>query len=1015
MFSSIKKIFDRFNDNEFFRYLVAGGFTTAVNLIVFCIFRYVVRLSLTGSNFIAILCAIFFAFFINKFYAFRTESRKFKEVATEFVKFISGRLFTMIIEIVGVYILAMWMGLHDLLAKILTQIIVVVVNYLISKFIVFKEIKSNKTIVDWMRVNLIYELAFVIPFIIMVISCIRNDIAPFGNQTLLAVDSIHQYLPFYSDYYDKIKESGEFLYSWNGGMGYNYVTLWSYYLSSPYLLLLLLFKKSEFNLAMTLIITLKIASCSTSFTYAIDKLFDAGKDIKILPFGVAYSLSNYVLGYYWNNMWLDVLIMAPLVLLGVKKLIDEEDCRMYVITLFLALFCNFYIGFMLCIFLVLWFLFYPHKGIKSFFISGIRFAVSSLIAGGLAAFMLLPTYQGLMNTAPAESGFPENSWYGSFVELVKRFGIFVDVFYNDGDDGKLNIYCGIFTVFLGLLYFTVKEVSIFQKIKRLLFLALIFISFNNSVLNYIWHGFHDQFGIPNRFAFLFILLLLITAYEGIRNYQDIGFFKFFVPLTLLVAFAIVQGAPDSYSFYPDTLEYTAKWIYILYVAYYMLFMLNIMLEWKPVVFSILITVIAIGEIGANAIYEFDSDGQIDYTYYYNNDADVWAAADSVDDGGWYREELSKNRTVDENFWYNLKSVGVFGSTANGDSVSFLNRLGFYTATNEHLYNGATPLTDTLLGVRYLYFREGDYFKHGFEYKDTVKNVEIYENKYPLSVGYALEGNPDDWDYEQYGAADNLNSFCNSLCNVDGQLYELLSDEYTATGENCNVEYKGWGEGTYGYTRLDEASPMTVTLSFTAKDDRPVCYKATGTDLSGIEVKVNGETKADGRYFFSLVHVPDTKAGDEISITYKFNSTAAKEQTVNLVAYSFNSDVFEQAYDKLKDEQLKVTEYDSNTINGEITVDSDKLMMTSVVYEPGFNVYVDGKKADIVKIGGSFIGVRLSAGTHKVRIDFVPELLPVGVAISFVSLLIFIIYIKFRGKPVRLHFKKAEEVAKEQEA
>jgi uncharacterized membrane protein YfhO len=81
----------------------------------------------------------------------------------------------------------------------------------------------------------------------------------------------------------------------------------------------------------------------------------------------------------------------------------------------------------------------------------------------------------------------------------------------------------------------------------------------------------------------------------------------------------------------------------------------------------------------------------------------------------------------------------------------------------------------------------------------------------------------------------------------------------------------------------------------------------------------------------------------------------------------------------------------------------------------FKVYVDGKEADIVKIGGSFIGVNLSAGTHKIKIEFVPKLLPIGLAVSFASLMIFILYIKLRGKPIRFKFKKADEEAKEQEA
>ncbi len=459
MLSAFKKLFDRFNSNEIFRYLVAGGLTTLVNLVVFTVLRYGVKLSLTLSNFIAIVLAILFAFFINKYYAFKTPAKKKSEVLTEFVKFIGGRLFSMIIEIVGVYILAVWAGLPDMVAKIITQFIVVIVNYVISKLFVFKKDGVKRTFFEWMKDNLLYELAFILPAILFIAICIMTHVAPFGTTTLMLVDSLHQYLPFYSDYYDKLKESGEFLYSWNGGMGYNYVTLWSYYLSSPFLLLILFFPKTMINTAMTLVIGLKICSCSLSLCYAIDKIYDTKKDLKILCFGLAYAFSNYVIGYYWNNMWLDVLIMAPLVLLGVKKLIDDANPKFYIITLFLALFGNFYIGFMLCIFLVFWFLIYPHKSVKDFFKSGVRFAISSLISAGMAAFMLLPTFQGLMNTSPAKSEMPKFTWYGEWETLYKKFAIYVGAFNNDNNDGELNIYCSLIALFMGMLFLAFKNVS----------------------------------------------------------------------------------------------------------------------------------------------------------------------------------------------------------------------------------------------------------------------------------------------------------------------------------------------------------------------------------------------------------------------------------------------------------------------------------------------------------------------------------------------------------------------------
>ena len=348
----------------------------------------------------------------------------------------------------------------------------------------------------------------------------------------MIIDSLHQYLPFFSEYYDKLTTSGEFLYSWNGAMGYNFLTLWAYYLSSPFNLLILLFSKTHINIAMTLIIGLKLCSSSTTMCYMLTRL-SGKKDVTAVICGVCYAFSNYVIGYYWNIMWLDVLILAPLVVLGLHNLIDKKDARLYIVTLFMALFCNFYIGFMLCIFLVLWFLLYPHKGLKAFLWAGCRFGASSLLAAAMAAFVLIPTYFGIMLTGPADSEFPEMQWYGSVADILKKFCMYSGSITNQGDDGGVNLYCTMFVIFMGILYFTLKEVSLAQKIKRLLLLVFFVVSFNNTILNYIWHGFHDQFGIPNRFSFLMIFVLIMMAYEAIQQVESISFWQFLLPLAAL--------------------------------------------------------------------------------------------------------------------------------------------------------------------------------------------------------------------------------------------------------------------------------------------------------------------------------------------------------------------------------------------------------------------------------------------------------------------------------------------------
>ena len=128
MNGAIKRVVQFVQSKEAIRYLIAGIFTTLVNFSVFIVLRYIFGAGLTFSNFVAVVFAIIFAFFANKFYAFQSGSRRPVEMLTEFFKFVGGRLFTMAIEIGGVYVLAVWFDIPDMISKLLTQAVVVVCN-----------------------------------------------------------------------------------------------------------------------------------------------------------------------------------------------------------------------------------------------------------------------------------------------------------------------------------------------------------------------------------------------------------------------------------------------------------------------------------------------------------------------------------------------------------------------------------------------------------------------------------------------------------------------------------------------------------------------------------------------------------------------------------------------------------------------------------------------------------------------------------------------------------------------
>lgn len=128
----------KFKSREVISYIVVGVCTTAVNFIVFTVFCKILKVDVTISNIISVITSILFAYVTNKIFVFKSHCKNIKELIEECMKFISARLLTMVIEVGGVYLLVNILGQEELLGKLETQFIVLVGNYLISKFIVFK-------------------------------------------------------------------------------------------------------------------------------------------------------------------------------------------------------------------------------------------------------------------------------------------------------------------------------------------------------------------------------------------------------------------------------------------------------------------------------------------------------------------------------------------------------------------------------------------------------------------------------------------------------------------------------------------------------------------------------------------------------------------------------------------------------------------------------------------------------------------------------------------------------------
>lgn len=842
-------------------------------------------------------------------------------------------------------------------------------------------VKGN-AIKQWLWDNRIYLIPVGIVALIMLCVWIGNKIQPFGEQSLIIVDGLHQYIPFFGDYYDKLVNGKSMLYSWDSAMGYNFLSLWSYYLSSPMNLIILLFPKSYMNFSVSLITTIKVILSAYTFTYyMVHRHKSFGKDMRMIPFAIIYALNNYVIGYYWNVMWMDCIMILPIIVLGFEYLIHKKDSRLYMAGLAYALFCNYYMSFMICIFLVVWYLLNEHKSVKEFFLRGIQFAISSILAAGMSAMVLMPAYAGIMQTASAKRNLPGWKLYGAFVDIFQAHLPFVKAINNQVFDGGVNIYCGVATIFFVVLYVLDRHMPWRTKLKYVLVLFLMIISFNTEILNYIWHGFHNQYGIPNRFAFIYIFVLLVMAYDAvlrIRQMDKSVIIATYLALTAGIWYAYAKaGTKLSFGSYLGG--------FLILSVFFILVMLHRYKKIKNHLFRLAIVVLACAEFIGNAGYVLVNNHTVTITSYFSDTESVKAVKEYLaNDDDFYRVDLAKSKMLDEATWHNLPCVGVFGSTALGHMVTAMGRMGFYTGANEYLYRGATPLTNSILDVKYVLYRENDYNSNLMSYETNVAGIDIYRNPKELSIGFGLSSQIKDWNMKAGNAFLVQNDFVRRTA-TPYDLFRIIRPELNVYGSNADVTVE---DNVLNYTRT-QTKDVVLYADFSVNEDMDLYVIPSGSNIQKIELCIDGNSIVTERYQGTVLHVGQVTAGQDISISYIMNDSGADSGTVRLAAGNYQQDVFDVAYETYASQLLQVTEHGDTYIRGTIQMKEDGVFFTSIPYEEGWSIYIDGQKVETYKVGEAFLGADITQGTHSVELKYFPAGLTKGIMAAVVSWILYI--------------------------
>lgn len=417
-----------------------------------------------------------------------------------------------------------------------------------------RTLNDNGMIPERYATGVYLGIAFIVPFALMFFAFMMMGVSPFGNNQILVTDLWHQYYPFLVDYQDKLTHGGSLLWTWKSGGGTNYLALMAYYLASPLNFFSVLVPAEHLREFLYVITCVKIGLAGMFFSLFLRITFKR-RDISIAAFGIMYALCAFIMGYYWNIIWLDTVALMPLVIAGAISLLREGKFRLYIAALALSMLSNYYIGVFTCIFVFLVSIGYSiieFKGLKKTLRDFFKMLGCSIVSIMISAVLLLPAYFALGHTHSSENVFPQNfainigstADFGGLLEGVgKTISNSIAFLSPTAKEGLPNIYCGVFTIFLAILFFFCSKIKKRERIFCGGLLIFFLLSFVIRQLDFIWHGFHFPNMLPYRFSFLYSFVLIYMAF---RVFMNIDHIKLVSVIGAICGFIVYMGVVATY-------------------------------------------------------------------------------------------------------------------------------------------------------------------------------------------------------------------------------------------------------------------------------------------------------------------------------------------------------------------------------------------------------------------------------------------------------------------------------------
>ncbi|MDR1754759.1 MAG: YfhO family protein [Eubacterium sp.] len=812
-----------------------------------------------------------------------------------------------------------------------------------------------------------------------------------GN-SVLSLDLNAQYVYYFDYIYDVFSGKESLFYSWSRNLSGEFLGIIGYYLASPFSFIVWAFPREHITEGLLCMILAKVGSIGVTAAVYLYRGRGFRKSTSVI-FSMMYSLCSYVLVQTMNPMWLDGVIALPLVIYGIEQLIRKGRFRMLAVSLIYSFVTCFYIGYMIGIFACVYFCFnfwisraYDRLRAGQVFARIGLFMVSGASAVLSSCFMLVPVINSL-NMGKFTFSDPDYSAVGNFT----LFDLFGKLLPNSYDTVRMEglpfFYCGLLTLIMAICYFFLKKVTVRSRISNAFLILILMLCMFVRPTDMLWHGGQMPNWLPYRYSFIVSFLLIVCGAEAFENIKYFAKKQIAVAGAVVFGMIILLGKFDSYSeslerdLLPElTTIATAAVITAIFTAYI------IQTKDKQGIKKAAAVTLAIlvgGELFYNTITGLVSqDNDIVYSNRESYVEPIGYLREKMDeiyehDDGFFRVEKNFNRSANDPMALRMYGLTHSSSTLNERPISLIGELGMTSRGHYTKYTGATPMIDDLFGIKYiLSCPDNEYGRiTGKEDISVEQNTDAMPIAYltdPITLDYFFDDYPADRD-NVFAKQNRLMSHILGKTDSSDYIKTIPEEDLFLETENVN-ESKASGHIAYKVVQNGRNSQLKYTLI--APEEGEIFLWMPSDYERKLNVWINGDVWK-GNYYetenYNAKSLGVFEKFEEFTVTLTL--TGEDLYFKDIMFGYFDKELYADDYGLLRDmnENTSVTKISPTRFAVETNYPEERLLLTTVPIERGWNIKVDGREVKPATVLDALMGVELSGGAHRIEFEYnVPD-------------------------------------------